>query len=156
MLPNGANTVKQQLLQKYKMTDLGLAKWFLGVEIDQNDDGISLCQGEYIQKVLCRLRMESCHNVLSPMDLNLWLSNTICEDKPALDRKRYLSMVGSLLYAALGTQPDLSYCVTALSRYNSTPLQMHITAARRALRYLKGTTQHRCHESALRDRDGWI
>ena len=123
MLPNGANTVKQQLLQKYKMTDLGLAKWFLGVEIDQNDDGISLCQGEYIQKVLCRLRMESCHNVLSPMDLNLWLSNTICEDKPASDRKRYLSMVGSLLYTTLGTQPDLSYCITALSRYNSTPLR---------------------------------
>ena len=144
-LPNGANTVKQQLLQKYKMTDLGLAKRFLGVEIDQNDDGISLCQGQYIQKFLRRLRMESCHNALSSMDLNVRLSNTICEDKPGSNRKRYLSMVGSLMYAAPGTRPDLSYCVTALSRYNSTPLQMHITAARHALWYLKGTSPHRLH-----------
>ena len=144
-LPNGANTVKKHLLHKYKMTDLGLAKRFLSVEIDQNDDGISLCQGEYIQKVLRRFRMESCHNALSPMDLNVQLSNTICEDKPALDCNRYLSMVGSPMYAVLGTRPDLLYCVTALSRYNSTPLQVLITTARRAVRYLKETSQHRLH-----------
>ena len=79
------------------------------------------------------------------MDPNVQLNNTACEDKLVSDRKRYLSMVGSLMYAALGTRPDLSYCVTALSRYNSTPLQMHVTAAKRALRYLKGTADYRLY-----------
>ena len=80
--------------------------------------------------------MEECHDALSSMDPNVRLNNTSCEDRPVSDRKKYLSMVGSLMYAAVGTRPDLSYCVTALSRYNSTPLQMHLMAAKRALRYL--------------------
>jgi hypothetical protein len=51
-------------------------------------------------------------------------------------------MVGSLMYAALGTRPDLSFCVTMLSKYNAKPLQMHLTAAKRALRYLNRTRNH--------------
>ena len=144
-LPNGADAVKIQLQQRYKMTDLGRAKRFLGIEISQTPDGISLCQREYVQKVLRRFRMERCHSALTPMVPNVRLSNTICEDKAVTDRKGYLSMVGSLMYAALGTRPDLSYCVTALSRYNSTPLQMHLTAAKRALRYLKGTDGYKLY-----------
>ena len=142
-LPNGGEPTKQQLLQKYRMTDLGIASRFLGIEIHQSIEGISLCQGDYIRKMLQRFRMQDCHDALSPMDPNVRLSNRSCEDKPIADRKQYHSMVGSLMYAALGTRPDLSYCVTALSRYNATPLQMHLTAAKRALRYLKRTADHR-------------
>ena len=87
--------------------------------------------------------MEGCHGALSPMDPNVRLSNENCEDKRVTDHKQYLSIVGSLMYAALGTRPDLSYCVTALSRYNATPLKMHLTAAKRALRYLKQIADHR-------------
>lgn len=142
---NGGEPVKRQLLRKYKMTDLGTARKYLGIEIHQSSDGISLCQQEYANKVLRRFRMENSHDALSPMDPNVRLTNTHCEDKPVLDRRLYLSIVGSLMYAALGTRPDLSFCVTALSRYNTTPLQMHLTAAKRALRYLKRTASYRLH-----------
>ena len=141
--PNGGEPTKRQLLEKYKMTDLGKACRLLGVEIYQGIEGISLCQGDYIRKVLRRFGMQGCHGVHSPMDPNVCLNNEKCEDKRVPDHKQYLSMVGSLMYAALGTRPDLSYCVTALSRYNATPLQMHLTAAKRALRYLKQTADHR-------------
>jgi hypothetical protein len=50
-------------------------------------------------------------------------------------------MVGSLMYAALGTCPDISYSVMVLSRFSQRPLQMHLTATKRVLRYLK-TTKH--------------
>jgi hypothetical protein len=43
------------------------------------------------------------------------------------------------MYAALGTRPDITYAVAALSRYNSRPLAVHLTAAKRVLRYLKTT-----------------
>jgi hypothetical protein len=46
-------------------------------------------------------------------------------------------MVGSLMYAALGSRPDIAFSVTAVSRYNVQPLEMHVTAAKRVLRYLK-------------------
>ena len=43
------------------------------------------------------------------------------------------------MFAALGTRPDIAFSITALSRYNILPLQMHLTAAKRVLRYLVAT-----------------
>jgi len=54
-------------------------------------------------------------------------------------------MVESLIYAALGSQPDIASSVTALSRYNIQPHEMHATAAKRVLRYLKSTSEFRIH-----------
>jgi hypothetical protein len=84
----------------------------------------------------------------SPLDPQTDLANTFCEDKPA-NRKEYLSMVGSLMYAALGSRPDIAYSVTALSRYNIQPLEMHTTAAKRVLRYLKTTSDFQIHYRRL-------
>jgi hypothetical protein len=78
----------------------------------------------------------------SPLDPQTDLANTRWEDKSA-NRKEYLSMVGSLMYAALGSRPDIAFSVTALSRYNVQPLEMHVTAAERVLRYLKPTSELR-------------
>jgi len=50
----------------------------------------------------------------SPLDPQTDLANTCCEDKPA-NRKEYLSMVGSLMYAALGSRPDCWNCFSPLS-----------------------------------------
>ena len=54
-------------------------------------------------------------------------------------RTRYGSVVGSLLYAALATRPDIAYAVNVLSRFISAPLPQHWDAVKRVLRYLKGT-----------------
>jgi len=58
-------------------------------------------------------------------------------------------MVGSLMYAALGSRPDIAFSVTALSRYNVQPLEMPATAAKRVLRYLKSTSEFRNHYRRL-------
>ena len=49
------------------------------------------------------------------------------------------------MYIALATRPDISYAVSALSRYNSRPFTSHLTAAKRVLRYLKTTAHRRLH-----------
>lgn len=46
-------------------------------------------------------------------------------------------MVGSLMYAAFATRPDIAYTVAILSKYNQKPLAMHVTAAKKAIRYLR-------------------
>jgi len=76
----------------------------------------------------------------SPLDPQTDLANTHCEDKTA-NRKEYLSMVGSLMYAVLGSRPDIAFSITSLSQYIVQPLEMHATAAKRALRYLKLTLE---------------
>jgi hypothetical protein len=51
----------------------------------------------------------------------------------------YQAVVGSLMYAVLATWPDISYSVAAHFHYNSRPFTSHMTAANRALQYLKST-----------------
>ena len=46
------------------------------------------------------------------------------------------------MYAAQCTRPDISFAVSALSQYCSRPNEEHYTAAKRVLRYLRGSTHH--------------
>ena len=55
------------------------------------------------------------------------------------NRTLYQQMISTLLYAALGTRPDIAYTVTRLSRYNQNPLAEHINYAKYVLKYLAGT-----------------
>ena len=60
------------------------------------------------------------------------------------DKTTYLSIVGSLMFATLGTRRDIS-CCNCSSHYNVLPLQMHLAAAKQALRHLGTTRQIRLH-----------
>ena len=54
---------------------------------------------------------------------------------------QYKSMVGSLIYAAIATRPDIAQAVAVLAKFNSSPTEAHLTAVKRVFRYLKVTTQ---------------
>jgi len=141
--------IKQFLQKKYKMCDLGAVKRFLGIEIERTKDGgFSICQRGYINTIIRRFGLMDAKPAKSPLDPQTDLANTYCEDKPG-NRKEYLSMVGSLMYAALGSRPDIAFSVTALSRYNVQPLEMHATAAKRVLRYHKTTAGFLIHYRQL-------
>jgi len=61
--------VKQLLHIRYKMNDLGSARPFLGLEIDQlPDTSFLLNQARFVMKVIRRSRMENCNGVLTPME----------------------------------------------------------------------------------------
>jgi len=141
--------IKQLLQMKYKMCDLGTAKRFLGIEIERTKDGgFSISQRGYINTIIRRFELMDAKPAKSPLDPQTDLANTHCEDKPA-NRKEYLSMVGSLMYAALGSRPDIAFSVTTLSLYNVQPVERHATAAKRVLRYLKTTAEFRIHYRRL-------
>ena len=71
-----------------------------------------------------------------------------------VDPAEYQAIVGSLMYVALAMRPDISFAVSALSRYNSCPRTTHLTAAKRVLRYLKTTSNYRLHLCAKHDSNG--
>ena len=48
-------------------------------------------------------------------------------------------MVGSLLYAAVATIPDISQAVRVVSKFSSKLSEAHLTAVKRILHYLNGT-----------------
>jgi hypothetical protein len=51
-------------------------------------------------------------------------------EKELEDITDYQAVVGSPMYAALATRPDISDAVAALSHYNSRPFTSHMTAAK--------------------------
>ena len=51
-------------------------------------------------------------------------------------------MLGSVLYIANSTRPDISYAVSELSRYSKRPGQIHWSELKRILYYLNETKQH--------------
>ena len=53
--------------KEFEMTDLGLMKYFLGLEVNQTDKGIFICQHKYATDILQRFRMDKCKPVETPI-----------------------------------------------------------------------------------------
>ena len=76
--------------------------------------------------------------VTTPADVNVKLIKDDGVSK-VVDPATYQSIVGSLLYALFATGPDISQAVGAVAKFCSSPTEAHLTAAKRILRFLKGT-----------------
>ena len=63
----------------------------------------------------------------------------------ARDQLRYSQIIGSLMYLASATRPDISFAVSKLSRFVSNPGDDHWHALVRVMRYLNGTKSYDIH-----------
>ena len=54
----------------------------------------------------------------------------------------YREAIGSLMYAAVATRPDIAFAVSTLSRFLENPGEAHWQAVKRVFRYLAGTRNH--------------
>lgn len=124
------------LAQEFEMKDLGEPV----VSASNSRDRItkSLYQKGYVTEILERFGMTDCKPVNSPMDVNAKLSTPA--DNPSDEKKLpYRELVGALMYLAIATRPDIAHAVSVLSQFNNCYEQRHWIAAKRVLRYLKGT-----------------
>jgi len=120
------------LKTEFKVNDMGEFNWLLGIQITFTDDGITLSQTTFIDKILNRFSMQNCKPVSTPIDSNHQLKAFNDEDERT-DATAYQQIIGSLMYLVTGTRPDLAYTITHLSRLNSSPSTKHLTAAKRVL-----------------------
>ena len=130
---------KESMKKEFDMSDLGRMKYFLGVEVVQNSDGIFICQRKYAKEVLERFCIEICNPVNNLIVTGCKLSKS-GNGAASVDVTEYKQLVGSLLYLT-ATRPDLMYAVGLISRYMEKPTEMHLQAAKRIIRYLKGTME---------------
>jgi hypothetical protein len=131
--------IKQTLMKNFKMTDLGDARYYLGVELDYTFDGIYFHQKGYIEKLLERFGMTTCTPLTVPMNPRTKLQKQT--GTSPVDIKTFQSLVGGLLHATI-SRWDIQYVVGCVSRYLTNPQQEHLLAAKNILRYLKGTLNH--------------
>ncbi len=130
--------VKAALHSKFGIKDLGEAEFIIGIQIQRRPSGeIFLSQKAYLLDVLARFNMSGCKSASIPMEVGVQLQYFDTEADPELKR-RYLQAIGSLLYATLGTRPDLAFAVNYLGRFANTPTPTHWSAIQHVIRYIKG------------------
>ena len=84
--------------------------------------------------------MLECKPSSTPADPHIRLEKTSIDyHAPEGQCRKYQSAVGSLMYAMLGTRPDLAYAVSKVRQYSTNPDATHLTAVNRIFRYLAGT-----------------
>eukprot|EP00253_Pinus_taeda_P018569 PITA_18569 len=126
---------KSVMKEEFEMTDMGFLRYFLGIEVDQNEKGIFISQARYVNQVLSRFNMEECKAAITPTVMGLKLSRE--DSSKDFDPSLYKSIVGSLMYLT-ATRPDIMYAVSLISRFMERPKEAHWQAAKRILRYVKG------------------
>lgn len=128
--------IKNKLRSEFEITDLGPAKYILGMRINKDNNKITLDQTNYIEKVLQRFKMEDCKPSTTPMELGVKLEKSVNKNSTEYD---YRSLIGSLMYIAVCSRPDITHSVSYLSQFNDCYDETHWKSAKRVLRYLKGS-----------------
>ena len=115
--------VKDFLSNNFKMKDLGEADVILNIKLlREGNGGVTLVQSHYVKKVLNRFGYSECTPSPTPYFPSVLLRKN---RRIARDQLRYSQIVGSLMYLASATRPDISFVVSKLSRLVSNQ-EIHI------------------------------
>lgn len=110
---------------------------YAGMEIKYDKDSVFIHQQNYCRKVIERFGMNDCSPVSTPAESHVKLSKP--EEESDL-KVPYRELVGSLMYLAIVSRPDIAYAVSVLSQFMTNFNAHHWTAGKRVLRYLAGTS----------------
>ena len=137
-------SIKRELGQHYEMKDLGTLHYCLGLRITRNRETrtIAIDQTRYIEGVLERYGMADCKSIGTPLDpgTKLVKGGDLAENEE-MRGVPYINAVGSLMYAMLGTRPDIAQAVGVLSKFSADPRPTHWKAVKRVMRYLQGSKE---------------
>ena len=138
--------------KRFPVDDRGVLEWMLGVAVsrDRAARTLTLSQELYVkdtvEKYASFIGAGHTRSFDSPMEEGLMLSrddspepNSDEWERMADRRAAYMAIVGSLLWLANMTRPELSYASSQLARFVSNPGEVHFNAALRVLIYLDGS-----------------
>jgi transposase InsO family protein len=137
--PSYLDKLITQLSAVFDLKDLGSLHYFLGLQVTRSFNGLYLNQAKYAHDLLKKHNMLDSKPAKSPSCPNTRLS--LHDGDPLPDPHGYRSLVGALHYLTF-TRPDISFSVHQVCQYMSTPTTIHLAAAKRILRYLRGTLNH--------------
>eukprot|EP00253_Pinus_taeda_P003954 PITA_03954 len=126
---------KAVMKDEFEMTDMGLLRYFLGIEVEQSENEDFILQAKYVNEVLERFNMQDSKVAITPIVMGLKLSKG--DSSKDFDPSLYKSIVGSLMYLT-ATRPDIMFVVSLISRFMERPKEAHWQATKRILRYFKG------------------
>jgi len=152
----GIEETKAGLARKFRISDLKECKWLLGCELQRNFSKRTAVfrQTKFIEDVLHKFQLEDVPTTATPAAvsdkvLKSWVPDIGSKEHKFMTERTklngwsretiYRGIVGSLLWIARCTRPDISFIVSQLSRFMQRPSQHHLSRAIRACGYLAGT-----------------
>lgn len=126
--------IKTQLHTTFGIKDLGILKYFLGLEVAHSSAGITLSQRRYCLDLLQDSSLLDCKPTTTPLDHAIRLHQD--NGQSFSDVSSYRRLVGRLLYLT-STRLDIAFATQQVGQFMSSPTLSHHKAAVRILRYLK-------------------
>jgi hypothetical protein len=141
------------------MEDRGEVSNHLGLRItrDRKEGSLIVDQIEYVVKSIEKLTLETCQSRELPIISNSRLvkpTETEQEKGLNLNGHGYGSLVGTLLYGAICTRPDISYAVSKLAKFRDCHTKTHWKMLKDVFRYLKGTCTDGLHIRRRKGQEG--
>jgi hypothetical protein len=121
------------------MTDLGIMRYFLGIELNQSEDGIFICKSKYAKDILKMFRMVKCKPTITPISTGTKLSKN--DEGSCVFSTLYKRLVGSIMYLTT-TRPNIMFVVSLISIFMETLKSIHWQDGKIILRYVVGTTNY--------------
>ena len=105
----------------------------------QRKDGIYISQEKYAKNLVKRFSLDSKKHTSAPMSSLAKLSRDAVGVE--VDPTLYQSMISSLLYLTV-SRPDIAFNVGVCARFQAAPKESHLTAVKRIICYINGTSDH--------------
>ena len=136
--PALAQATKDSFKRYFKVKDLGECKWILGIAVERDPQARKtlIHQQKYIMDLAARFNIPATAERKTP---HAGGDATPASGNLMTDPSAYRSLVGSLLYAAVATRPDIMECVSRLCRKIQSPTDGDWKRALNCLIYLVGT-----------------
>ena len=130
--------VKEESDEKLPMTDIGEMKKILGLRVERNREEGTIPQGPYIDTILMHFHMQNAYPTSTPFNISTKLDLPLeTNDRPQTNAP-YAQAIGSLMYATLGTRPNIAFVTQHLSQFTNSYGLEHWTAIKHVLCYLIG------------------
>jgi len=130
---------------RFECKDLGVLKLYNGIKITHGKNQICMSQTREITDLLERFNMTTCNGVRTPMETAFDTSAVPKSDDHVNPNFDMASAIGSLLWLARMTRPDILYAVIVLASFTKFFTDVHVTAVKRIMRYLKLTIDYGLH-----------
>ena len=144
--------LKQHICQQFDVIDKNEISFCLGIQIERNISlgEIKIHQKQYIESILMKYNIINMKSAYTPLNPSVKL---VRGTKNKIDSKYYQSIVGSIMYLAVNTRPDIQHAVNTLSQFNNDPTEEHLDAAKHLLRYINTTINFKiCYrKSSIKD-----
>ena len=143
--------LEDAVINRFSISSEGEVHWILGTSIhrDAESHSVSISQRDYIENLAVKFNVQNAKPVKSPIPLGINFSAinppSTKEEKKDTENLPYRELIGSLMFAATVSRPDIAYSVNKLTQHSSNLSPAHWNLTKRVLQYLYSTKDQVLH-----------